>query len=221
MMVYIDAGHGGLHPVTGKYCTFPQDGKEYTFVGKGFVKPLTIFEGVINRKIAWFFMELLTKNNIAFRQIHHDFLDTRNIERCSKANGFAFQDIKNGYAPIYMSFHSNAFGMKAQGGGEAPKGLSFWTTKGTTESDKIANIWYEEAKKELKNTVTYRHDLSDNDTDFEENFTVLLGTQTPAVLIENLFFTNKEDAILLLNEVYQKQTALIALKTVQRYEKEK
>lgn len=217
LIIYVDAGHGGMHPLTSKYLTPSHIGKLYTHEAKGKEKEFTVYEGEINRRIAAKFMELLAKEEIPFRQIHHDYYDRSNIERCSIANGFAYEDIRKGLQPIFMSFHSNAFGFLSKGKGEAPKGWSVWTTKGNTESDQISAIWYEETKALLGEKITFRQDLSDGDTDFEENFTVLLGTVIPAVLVENLFYTNREDAKLLLDEKYQDLSAQAALNTVIRY----
>jgi len=217
IIVYIDAGHGGIHPQTGKYMTPAHIGKLYTHEATKKEKEFTVYEGLINRQIAEKLMKLLEMREIPYRQIHHDYYDRSNIERCSTANNFAAMDRANGFTPIFLSFHSNAFGYNAKGKGENPKGWSVWTTKGNTESDKIAEIWDEETRKIVGEAITYRADLSDGDSDFEENFTVLIGTAMPAVLVENLFYTNREDAKLLLSVEYQQKSALAALNTIIRY----
>jgi len=219
LIIYVDAGHGGLHPTTGKYMTSPFWGKYYEFEPQGKEKGFAIYEGEINRKIAGFFMELLQKNGIAFRQLHHDYQDFSLPHRCFLANQFHMQDVAKGLKPILLSFHSNAFGNSPKGKGENPKGWSVWTTRGRTESDKIAQIWLDETKKLLKDKIAYREDLSEGDSDFEENFTILAATVMPAVLVENLFFTNRQDAKLLLNEEYQKVSAQAAFNTVLNYSK--
>ena len=218
IIVYIDAGHGGMNPITGKYMTAPQWGKYYEFEPQGKEKGFTVYEGEINRKIANFFAELLQEENIPFRFISHEFQDFSLSHRCFLANQYFAEDQRKGLQPVLMSFHSNAFGNNAKGKGETPRGFSVWTTRGLTESDKIAQIWFEETKKLCKNTITYREDLSDKDSDWEENFTILAGTVMPAVLVENLFFTNREDAKLLLSEAYQKTSALAALNTIKTYQ---
>jgi len=220
LIVYIDAGHGGINPHTGKYMTSPIWGKYYEFLPTSKEKGFTIYEGDINRKIANFFSEELEKAGIPYRKIYHEWQDTSLVQRCFVANQFFAEDVKKGLFPILLSFHSNAFGNSPKGTGEKPKGWSVWTTKGTTESDKIAQIWFDETKKLLQNKITYREDLSDGDSDWEENFTILASTVMPAVLVENLFFTNREDAKLLLSEEYQKLSAKAALNTVLTYQKQ-
>lgn len=216
--VYIDAGHGGIFQ--GRYYTPPHVGKLYTFLDKKGKEDFTIYEGEVNRKIAGKFAELCEKEGIFARKIYHDYLDTPLLTRCHLANTFFLQDKLQGYTPILLSFHSNAFGNSSKGEGEAPRGWSVWTSKGKTEADKIAQIWAEETKKMFGKKITIREDLSDGDSDFEENFTILVATVMPAVLVENLFFTNREDAKLLLSEDYQNKSALVALNTVQRYARE-
>ena len=46
-------------------------------------------------------------------------------------------------------------------------------------------------------------DLSDGDSDYEANFWVLKNTNMPAVLSENLFFDQFEDAMILMNPQYK------------------
>ena len=46
-------------------------------------------------------------------------------------------------------------------------------------------------------------DYKDGDGDYEENFKVLRDTSMPAILTENLFFDNFDDASLLMSETYK------------------
>lgn len=220
LCVIVDAGHGGNDPKTGKYLTPPEWGKLYRFLKADGSFDFEIREGVLNRIIADKFCELLKKQGIEFEKIYHPYNDTPLLQLCGIANKIHLQKAKEGKKCILLSFHSNAFGSKASGLGEAPKGWSVWTTRGVTTSDKIANIWFEEHQKVCGNKITYRADLADGDKDYEENFTIIYGTSMPSVLVENLFFTNKEDAKLLLSEDYQNQSALAALNMVLRVEKE-
>ena len=102
---------------------------------------------------------------------------------------------------ILLSLHSNA---ASNGGWSNARGYSVYTTKGRTNSDKVA----EQILKDFKNNfpeLQGRFDKSDGDLDIEENFTVIYKTAFPSVLIEWLFQDNKEDVKLLQNPEYNKR----------------
>jgi N-acetylmuramoyl-L-alanine amidase len=218
--VIVDAGHGGNDPVTGKYMTPPQWGKFYRFLKPDGTLDFEIREGVINRIIANLFCEMLTKAGVDFEKIYHPYEDTPLMTLCQKANSIHYKKTAEGKKCVLFSFHSNAFGATSQGVGESPQGFSVWTTRGVTVSDQIARIWFEEHKRVVGNLITYRIDMSDGDVDWEENFTIIYGTSMPAVLAENLFFTNPADAFLLRSKSYQEQSARAALNAILRIEKE-
>jgi len=208
--VLVDAGHGGNHPKTSNYMTPPNIGKKYRFVQEN----IEIREGVINREIANIFCDMLDSANIKYTKLHHAYLDNSLFERVQTANRIHAEKKAEGKKVVLMSFHSNAFGFKQSGTGEAPQGWSVWTTKGNTDSDRLADAWYLNTKKLCGQKITYRIDKSDNDFDWEANFQILFHTTMPAVLVENLFFTNLQDAKLLLNKEYQKASAKAAFNTV-------
>ncbi len=96
---------------------------------------------------------------------------------------------------VLVSVHCNASGngqwMKA-------RGWSAYTSKGSTKSDDLATMLYEEAERNFKG-LKIRRDESDGDPDWEENFYILRKTGCPAVLTENFFQDNKEDVAYLLS----------------------
>ena len=65
-------------------------------------------------------------------------------------------------------------------------GWSCYTTKGQTQSDKLADCLYEAAIKNFPGK-RIRTDYSDGDSDWEANFYILRHTVCPAVLTENFF----------------------------------
>ena len=77
------------------------------------------------------------------------------------------------------------------------KGWSCYTTKGETESDKIAECLYDSFEEHFPDRKI-RKDLSDGDRDYEENFYLLRMTRCPAVLLENFFYDNPEECRWLL-----------------------
>lgn len=103
---------------------------------------------------------------------------------------------------LLISVHSNTMG-SAMGDGKWTKarGWSVYTTKGLTNSDKYATIFYEEASKIIPSLGSrMRPDMTDGDPDWEENFTILYKARCPAILTENLFYDNKEDLAILKSE---------------------
>lgn len=70
---------------------------------------------------------------------------------------------------------------------------------------------YKHAKNE---GLKLREDYSDKDPDKEENFYLLKNTICPAVLIENLFMTNKEDYKTLLSEEGQDKLTRVIVNSI-------
>lgn len=107
--------------------------------------------------------------------------------RCERVNKLQKQ-YKN---CIYISIHVNAAG--GDGKWHNATGWEIYTTKGVTESDKLATCIYNYAKSNFKDTQKLRTDFSDGDPDKEAEFYVLKHTSCPAVLTENFFQDNKKD----------------------------
>lgn len=98
---------------------------------------------------------------------------------------------------ILISLHLNAAGdgikwMDATG-------WSCYTCKSQTESDRLADCLYKAAEEILKNKVIRTDYAHDGDPDWEENFYILRHSICPAVLTENFFMDNKDDAEYLQN----------------------
>ena len=133
--------------------------------------------------------------------------------RAARANSYCTEYGKD--KCFFISVHSNAFGDGKTF--TSAKGWSVWTTKGPTKSDEYATIMFEEAEKLLpKFGFTTRKDLTDGDPDYEENFTVIYKTWCPAVLTENLFFTNKEEVEWLLTSEGREVIAAIHVNAIKR-----
>ncbi len=201
----IDAGHGGLTS-EGVYTTAP--GKMHIFPDG-----LTFYEGVNNRKIVDKLQRLLFLSNIEHRLIHDRERDTPLRERVSLANRLQAEK-KN---CIYLSVHSDAMPDGAHGKGS---GFSVYTSIGNTPSDAIAEIFSFTYLRRLPQ-FRFRRNLSDGDSDHEENFYVLKNTTCPAVLVENLFFDNRREAEFLLSESGQHTIAGTLFKSIQETEKTK
>ena len=91
---------------------------------------------------------------------------------------------------ILISIHVNAVGNGSKWMNAT--GWSSYTSKGQTQSDKIADCLYQAAIKNFPGK-RIRTDYSDNDPDWEENFYILRKSHWAAVLTENFFMDNHSD----------------------------
>ena len=91
---------------------------------------------------------------------------------------------------ILISIHVNAAGNGSKWLNAT--GWSCYTSKGQTQSDKLAEYLYEAATKNFPGK-RIRTDKSDGDPDWEENFYILRHSLCPAVLTENFFMDNHSD----------------------------
>ena len=114
---------------------------------------------------------------------------------------------------LLVSIHANAAG---NGGWMNAKGWSCYTSKGNTESDRIAECLYDAFEKEFPDRKI-RKDLSDGDRDWEENFYVLAKSRCPAVLLENFFYDNPAECAFLLKEETKERIASAATLGIARY----
>lgn len=124
----------------------------------------------------------------------------------------AFCDIYGKKNVIYIPIHLNAAGMGDRW--MNARGWCAYTTRGETESDKLATCLYQAAADFLltnyaktftvedveKGQVIVRKDMSDGDPDYESSLYVLRKTDCPAVLTENLFMDNIHDLDFLQSE---------------------
>ena len=91
---------------------------------------------------------------------------------------------------ILVSIHVNAAGNGTEWMNAT--GWSCYTSKGQTQSDKLADCLYQAAIKNFPGK-RIRTDYSDNDPDWEENFYLLRKTLCVAVLSENFFMDSHSD----------------------------
>ena len=71
--------------------------------------------------------------------------------------------------------------------------LIFYTCKGQTESDRLADCLYKAAEQILKIQVIRTDYARDGDPDWEENFYMLRHSLCLAVLVEQFFMDNKKN----------------------------
>ena len=120
----LDNGHGGV--IDGLYQT---EGKRSPKWDDGSI----LYEGEFNRAIVNRLIEMLTAVRINYVNIAPELEDISLNERVKRANSYHNQS-----KCIYVSIHSNA------GGG---KGYEVYTSPGSTSSDKVASVFFDEFNK--------------------------------------------------------------------------
>lgn len=211
VVIYLNAGHGNVHPQTGKYMTFPQDGKFYQFIKDGKIT-FTAYEGQTNRIFADALALRLVELGAEVVKVYHPIEDRTNQERLFIANSHWAKAKQAGKKSIGLSFHSNAVGTRHQGESLEPRGTSFFTSVGKTESDQFAQVWQEKIKEEAEQPYIISHRGI-----FEADFYECVASAMPWVLFENLFFTNLEDAHLLYDTKYQNGIVEATVKALLSY----
>lgn len=200
--IILDFGHGGIDD-NGQYTTAPS--KMFQFSNGE-----TAYEGVLNRQIGGL-LEIYLKSHPEFNVVTtvkaNDSRDLSLSYRVGVANKYAAKD------SIFISIHSNA------SASHNASGFSIITTKGITQSDKLATSIGETVKEyyskiDLKLRFGF---YSDGDLDKEMDFYVLRKTKCPAVLLECLFFDYLEDYLLLKNPEFQKELAWRVYKGIVNY----
>lgn len=199
--VILDPGHGGINPTTGEYVT---SGKRSPIWEDGSV----YYEGVGNRLI----MELAAKMLVAkgvkvlYTVPPSEWRDVKLSERIRVANRHHMQNRDS----FLISIHSN--------GHDKPnaKGYEVFTSKGETKSDKIATIWYNEHQAQFP-SLSGRKDMSDGDVDKEDSLAMTRETNCPAILIETMFHTNREECKILMSAEGKRKCAQAIVNTVMKY----
>lgn len=182
--IIIDCGHGGID-ANGKYTTAPN--KMFKFPDGTIV-----YEGVINRKIG---IQLGRKLAEQCQFVHftvHPYIatDLSLKKRVEFANKFSKEET------LFISLHSNA-SVSHKG-----RGFEIFTTVGKTKSDYLATCIGEQIIKDFPQ-LKFRADFSDGDLDKEVNHYVTKNVKMPAVLIEILFFDNRDDHDILITDTFQ------------------
>lgn len=115
---------------------------------------------------------------------------------------------------LLISIHSNAAGDGRQW--MTATGWSCYTSKGKTESDRVAECMYDAFERAFPDRKM-RKDMSDGDRDCEASFTILTKTRCPAVLLENFFFDNREECRWLLKGETRIKIADAIVDGIKRY----
>lgn len=163
-----------------------------------------LFEWEFNRDVVRRIARLLTIDDIPHIILVPQIEDMPLAERVSRAN----EIYKETPGSFLVSVHANA------GGGT---GWEVWTSPGETESDLIADIFYEQARKELGDEFRMRTDTADGDYDKEAHFYILQHTICPAVLTENLFMDSPQDLDFIMSDDGRQRIAQLHYKAILEY----
>jgi len=194
----LDPGHGGM--IDGVYQT---KGKRSPLFDDGVV----LYEGEFNRAVTKQILEYCDKSNIDAIDIVDSEKDIPLRERVLKANKLHAQKRNC----IYVSIHANAFG----------NGRDFNSARGASTfhhvNSKKGRVLAESLQKWLVKLTPFR-DRGVKANDSWANFYVLRKTNMPAILSENGFMTNKEDATLLLSPTIRTTIAAAHFAMIQEIE---
>jgi N-acetylmuramoyl-L-alanine amidase len=171
--IFLDAGHGGRE-ASGCYTTAPS--KMWDLKKGTFHNGSIFYEGVKNREYADIIAAKLVSKGINVVKIYHPWLDTPLNKRIEVAN-YYHNNIQPG---IFFSEHSN---VSSDNNG---RGFSIWTSIKQDKSDILACEFVKMYKEDLSNDITKY---------FIDELYILKETDMPALLAENLFFDQYDDAM--------------------------
>lgn len=195
MTVIIDNGHGentkGKRSPKGMLIDDPEG--------------TALYEFEFNRDIAERLIRMLDKSGIDFYELVPEIHDVSLSDRVARVNQLVSNNKDVDY--FLVSIHANA------GGGT---GWEVFTSVGQTESDVIAEVFFQEAKKAFPN-VRMRSDNTDGDSDKEAQFYILRKTVCPAILTENFFMDHEKDLELLLSDEGREMIAKLHHDAIKKY----
>ena len=223
-IVAIDAGHGSIHPITGRYTTngkYFYHGDKDIHIGDGY-----FYEGYENRIIAEMAIELLQKHKIPVIRLYHAYEDTPLQDRTSIIKSLE----KVGYYGWMHSIHSNAISTTyPKEKLNSTQGGIIFTSKGQNFSDvagkTLYKYWLEAFGDKLRhNGKKWLWGIdSDGDADREANFYMLRNTENKFIetqfkgfastLSEFGFFTSYFDTKFITQQQIRFQRAYAILKT--------
>lgn len=177
----IDNGHG--KETLGKRSPLLPDGRR-------------LLEWEFTRAVAKRCVELAPQYGLNVVLLVPEDSDIALSERAARAN--RYMKAHRNERCVLLSIHGNA-----AGNGNSwlnARGWEAWTTVGKTNSDRLAECLYNNARFVFPMGTKFRTDSTDGDQDKESNFTVIYKAAMPAVLTENFFYDNMEDCEFMLSE---------------------
>ena len=177
-IILLDNGHGFDTP--GKCSPVWPDGTQ-------------LREWAYTRRVVKAVQERLLEQGVNVRIITPEDQDVPLKMRVDRVNSIA--KIHGASSCLLISVHLNASKETNQA-----RGWEIHTSKGTTASDRYADVFRDEANKKIGRTSRMRGDYSDGDRDWDSNFYILSKSICPALLTENLFMNHEDDCRFLMSE---------------------
>lgn len=195
MVIIIDCGHN-YSDTWQKMSPKREDGTRF-------------YEYENNRKIGRLLSMELDKLNIPYvYTIHPDDRNDKSLEnRVGIANSIAYKEGKDNV--LFLSIHSDAYGCTDTWYDDIV-GFSIFTSKGTTKSDKYAEVFEKNYREGLK---CYPHTKVRGE--YDKNFYVVAKTICPAILLENGFYTSHKDLEIIDSDEGRKKIVDIIVKSIQ------
>ena len=193
----LDNGHGEGTP--GKRSGLFEDGSQ-------------LFEYEFNRGVNNILMAKLDEIGVKYYnvvpEVEGDILLGTRVSRANNKE----TDLPGG--KIYVSIHANANGSSGWDPANA-RGIETWFYGGSWRSKKIASAFHRHLIKDMgwKDRALRYHDP------YSRSFYVLRKTSMPAILLENGFYTSREEAELLRLDEIREQLANAYVKAIMDIEK--
>lgn len=190
LLVYIDCGHGG--EIQGVYQTA---GKQWDF------GDFKIYEGVQNREIGKLLAQKFIDNHISYC-----FTTISNTDESLQQRIEYVQHVVKSYPKykhILLSIHADATNEESNA-----NGVSLYTTPKLTESDYAANVYFKHIY-DLGLKVRINR-AKEDEYDKEANFFIIRKAEElgcVAMLLELGFFTNREEALKIMQPEFQGNAA--------------
>lgn len=186
-LLIIDPGHGSATP--GK-CSPDNSVQEWSN----------------NRELAAMLQSAGSRAGMSTYLTVNDCSDPTLKRRAQQANqaARAFKISNPDGCSVFVSLHSDASG---NGSWMPARGFSVWTTTAQNNSDKLAHCIWDSVEPLSKKWNFPMRKSSNAEPDFEANFTVIYRANMPAVLVEDLFHDNLDDAALLKNPEFLSDVA--------------
>jgi len=195
-VLFIDAGHGGLDPMTKEYLTPPSIGKKTLHDnGKSYHYNGWFYEGHFNRQIASEFILEATKAEFYCIPVYHPWKDNPMKERTDFANQ---QAMRLQTQSMFLSFHANAAGATS-GPQLFAEGVCSFVYKLGTETANLALTITQNLEKVFDTYGSKRR----AGLVFDSPLHMTSQTTMPAILFELGFFDNPNNADLLINPQFR------------------
>ena len=195
----LDPGHGGI--IDGVYQTA---GKRSPIFPDGSV----LYEGEFNRSVVKHLLKFCQKGNVEAIDVVDSLEDIPLRKRVAEANKLH----REKGSCVYISIHANGFGNGKDFNNA--KGICTFHHHKSSAGKMLAN----NLQKHLCNLTGFR-DRGAVSNEAWANFYVLRKTNMAAVLSENGFMTNYEDARALMDPVVQKKVALAHYNMIREVER--